>query len=69
LAAQALAALARTADFRWWGDRLSITVSIGAATVVPAKNQPGEDLIRYADSMLYAAKQAGRDRTAVFSEV
>ncbi len=26
-----LAGLARTADFRWWGDRISLTVSIGAA--------------------------------------
>jgi PAS domain S-box-containing protein/diguanylate cyclase (GGDEF)-like protein len=29
--AQVLAGLARTADFHWWGDRVSITVSIGAA--------------------------------------
>lgn len=29
--AQMLAGLARTADFRWWGDRVSLTVSIGAA--------------------------------------
>lgn len=29
--AQMLAGLARTTDFRWWGDRISITVSIGAA--------------------------------------
>ena len=29
--AQTLAGLARTADFRWWGDRMSLTVSIGAA--------------------------------------
>jgi len=29
--AQALAGLARTAEFRWWGDRISLTVSIGAA--------------------------------------
>jgi diguanylate cyclase (GGDEF)-like protein/PAS domain S-box-containing protein len=29
--AQLLAGLARTADFRWWGDRISLTVSIGAA--------------------------------------
>ena len=29
--AHTLAGLARTADFRWWGDRVSITVSIGAA--------------------------------------
>ena len=28
--AQSLAGLARTADFRWWGDRVSLTVSIGA---------------------------------------
>ncbi len=28
---QALAGLARTADFRWWGDRVSLTVSRGAA--------------------------------------
>ncbi len=29
--AQVLAGLARTTDFRWWGDSVSITVSIGAA--------------------------------------
>jgi diguanylate cyclase (GGDEF)-like protein/PAS domain S-box-containing protein len=29
--AQVLAGLARTANFRWWGDRVSLTVSIGAA--------------------------------------
>ncbi len=26
-----LAGMARTADFRWWGDRTSLTVSVGAA--------------------------------------
>jgi diguanylate cyclase (GGDEF)-like protein/PAS domain S-box-containing protein len=31
--AKALAGLARTADFRWWGDRVSLTASIGAAQV------------------------------------
>jgi diguanylate cyclase (GGDEF)-like protein len=29
--AQALAGVARTSDFRWWGDRVSITVSVGLA--------------------------------------
>ena len=29
--AQRLAGLARTADFRWWGDRVGLTVSIGAS--------------------------------------
>ena len=29
--AQVLTGLARTTDFRWWGDRVSLTVSVGAA--------------------------------------
>ena len=29
--ARRLAGLARTADFRWWGDRVGLTVSIGAS--------------------------------------
>jgi diguanylate cyclase (GGDEF)-like protein len=29
--ANTLAGLARTADFRWWGDRITLTVSVGAA--------------------------------------
>ncbi len=33
--ARVLAGLARTADFRWWGDRVSITVSVGAAACQP----------------------------------
>jgi PAS domain S-box-containing protein/diguanylate cyclase (GGDEF)-like protein len=35
--AKVLAGLARTADFRWWGDRVSLTVSIGAAQSEPAE--------------------------------
>jgi GGDEF domain-containing protein len=33
--AQMLGRLARTADFRWWGDRVSLTVSMGAAEGEP----------------------------------
>ena len=36
--AQVLAGLARTADFHWWGDRVSLTVSIGAAQADPAES-------------------------------
>jgi GGDEF domain-containing protein len=39
--AQVLAGLARTADFRWWGDRISLTVSVGAAQ---ARNDQDEGL-------------------------
>lgn len=48
---QMLAGLARTADFRWWGDRVSITVSIGAAQ---RRNGTGETLAR----LLERARQA-----------
>jgi diguanylate cyclase (GGDEF)-like protein len=39
--ARTLAGQARTADFRWWGDRVSLTVSVGAA-----QGQAGEPLAR-----------------------
>jgi len=39
--AQALAGFTRTTDFRWWGDRISLTVSIGAA-----RAESGETLAR-----------------------
>jgi len=37
--AQLLTGMARTTDFRWWGDRVSLTVSVGAAQA-----QSGESL-------------------------
>jgi len=36
--ARLLAGLARTTDFRWWGDRLSLTVSVGAAQAIKAES-------------------------------
>jgi diguanylate cyclase (GGDEF)-like protein/PAS domain S-box-containing protein len=39
--AQVLAGLARTADFRWWGDRVSLTVSIGAAQAAETVDDEG----------------------------
>jgi diguanylate cyclase (GGDEF)-like protein len=47
--AQRLAGLARTADFRWWGDRVGLTLSIGATYAVE------EDTLQ---SLLLRARQA-----------
>jgi diguanylate cyclase (GGDEF)-like protein/PAS domain S-box-containing protein len=47
--AQVLGGVARTADFRWWGDRLTLTVSVGAAAA-----EPGERLAE----VLQRARQA-----------
>jgi diguanylate cyclase (GGDEF)-like protein/PAS domain S-box-containing protein len=55
--AQLLAGLARTADFRWWGDRVSITVSIGAAQA----EQIGTlvDLLERAKAAMFSSFHAG----------
>ena len=42
-----------------------VTVSIGIASLVPAKGMDPEKLIRLADSALYQAKREGRDRAVV----
>jgi PAS domain S-box-containing protein len=56
-----LAGLARTADFRWWGDRVSLTVSVGAAQA-----EPGETLINLlerAKNAMFNSIRAGGNQT------
>jgi diguanylate cyclase (GGDEF)-like protein/PAS domain S-box-containing protein len=55
--AQGLAGLARTADFRWWGDRVSLTVSIGAAQADQAETLA--HLLERAQEAMIASMQAG----------
>jgi PAS domain S-box-containing protein/diguanylate cyclase (GGDEF)-like protein len=55
--AQALASLARTADFRWWGDRVPLTVSIGAAQA--ERNESLVDLLERAKAAMLTSFQAG----------
>ncbi len=63
--AQVLDGLARTADFRWWGDRISITVSIGAAQ---ARSDCTEDLAQLLGrarlAMEASSRQGGNRVTA-----
>ncbi len=51
--AQVLAGLARTSDFRWWGDRLSLTVSIGAAQAI--ENETLTQLFERAQAAMLAS--------------
>ncbi len=55
--AQVLAGLSRTTDFRWWGDRVSITVSIGAAQAERDGSLPG--VLQRAKAAMLASVHAG----------
>jgi PAS domain S-box-containing protein len=61
---QLLAGLARTTDFRWWGDRVSLTVSIGAAQA-----ERGETLCAFLEraqaAMLASVRSGGNGVTTI----
>jgi diguanylate cyclase (GGDEF)-like protein len=61
--AQMLAGLARTADFRWWGDRVSITVSIGAAQAEREETLAGL-LDRAKEAMFTSRREGGNHITS-----
>jgi len=52
-----LVGISRTADFRWWGDRVSITVSMGAAQA--RENETLTQLLERAQAGLISSVQAG----------
>jgi len=60
--AQTLDGLARTADFRWWGDRVSITVSIGAAQAGGDAAEGLAQLLRRARGAMEVSSREGGNR-------
>lgn len=63
--AQTLAGLARTADFRWWGDRVSLTVSIGAAQAAGDCGETLAQLLERARQAMEASSCAGGNRATI----
>jgi PAS domain S-box-containing protein/diguanylate cyclase (GGDEF)-like protein len=55
--ARVLAGMARTTDFRWWGDRVSLTVSAGAAWA--EQDEALSTLLERAQVAMVASMQAG----------
>jgi diguanylate cyclase (GGDEF)-like protein/PAS domain S-box-containing protein len=55
--AQTLAGLTRTTEFRWWGDRVSLTVSIGAAQA--ERGEPLAGLLERAQGAMLESVRAG----------
>lgn len=64
--AQMLAGLARTTEFRWWGDRASLTVSIGAAQAGPGEALAG--LLQRAQAAMLASLRAGGNQITTAQE-
>ncbi|MGB0064279.1 MAG: PAS domain S-box protein [Terracidiphilus sp.] len=67
--AKMLAGLARTADFRWWGDRVSLTVSIGAAQAARDEGESLTHVLRRAhDGMEISIREGGNRATITAAE-
>jgi diguanylate cyclase (GGDEF)-like protein len=64
--AQHLAGLARTTDFRWWGDRISLTVSIGAAQA--ERGEPLGGLLERAQAAMLESVRSGGNHIAAAQE-
>ncbi len=60
--AQTLAGLARTADFRWWGDRVSLTVSIGAGQADASRDETLAQLLDRARKAMVTSMREGGNR-------
>ena len=60
--AKNLVGLARTADFRWWGDRISLTASIGAAQASSDPSESLTHLLQRAHEALEASIREGGNR-------
>ncbi len=63
--AQTLAGLARTTEFRWWGDRVSLTVSIGAAQAVDGGAETLVQLLARTRQAMEASGHEGGNRASV----
>jgi len=63
--ARTLAGLARTADFRWWGDRVSLTVSIGAAQASSDGAETLARLLERAREAMETNSRTGGNRATV----
>ncbi len=63
--AQTLAGMARTADFRWWGDRVSLTVSIGAAQAAGDCAETLPQLLERARQAMEASSSVGGNRATI----
>jgi diguanylate cyclase (GGDEF)-like protein/PAS domain S-box-containing protein len=65
--ARTLTGVARTADFRWWGDRIPLTVSIGVAHA--REGEPLPQLLHRAQKAMEASAADGGNRVTFGQEM
>ncbi|MFZ2630798.1 MAG: 7TM diverse intracellular signaling domain-containing protein [Desulfosalsimonadaceae bacterium] len=65
LIAEKIRARIEAAEFTFEGRKMPVTISIGLATCIPAKDISEDQLLGYADAALYQSKQNGRNRVTV----
>jgi diguanylate cyclase (GGDEF)-like protein len=63
VAAERLRRAVETHKFIWEGQRITVTISLGIATLTEARFREASDMLREADEFLYESKRGGRNRT------
>ncbi len=67
--AERLRTVVANTPFRWESKALAVTISIGVAGLPDSRIREPKDLVAAADQALYEAKEAGRNRVAIFGEI
>ena len=66
--AERVRSLVQATDYDWNGTKISVTVSLGVATLNAGENIP-DPMVHRADKALYLAKQSGRNRVCTEKEL
>ncbi len=67
--AERLRMLIANTPFRWDNKVLAVTMSVGVAGLPDPRIREPKDLVAAADHALYEAKNAGRNRVAIYGEI
>ena len=67
--AERLRTIVAGTPFRWDDKVLPVTISLGVAGVPDPRIRDPKELVQAADQALYQAKQAGRNRVAIYGEI
>lgn len=64
--AQMLCKLSTSSDFRWWGDKVNVSLSIGGAMVIPGEST--EEILLRVDEALQQSRKGGGNCVTMIDE-